>query len=98
MKTFYGGTFINKNKLMEVQIYTPIKLEYYKIRNEEEYIENYGIEILKTQYKGDEVIKEKATIEKITEDEKVVDNLLNILKRNEVTPVPAQEIIHDLFC
>ena len=98
MKTFYGGTFINKNKLMEAQIYTPIKLEYYKIRNEEEYIENYGIEILKTQYKGDEVIKEKATIEKITEDEKVVDNLLNILKRNEVTPVSAQEIIHDLFC
>ena len=45
MKTFYGGTFINMEQLKEANIYTPIKLEYYKVKNEENYKENYGIEI-----------------------------------------------------
>lgn len=48
MKTFYGGTFINMEQLKEANIYTPIKLEYYKVKNEENYKENYGIEIFKT--------------------------------------------------
>ena len=35
MKTFFGGTFIEKEKLEEAGINHPIKLEYYKEINEE---------------------------------------------------------------
>ena len=62
MKTFYGGTFINMEQLKESNIYTPIKLEYYKIKNEKNYKENYGIEIFKTKYKGEEILTENADI------------------------------------
>ena len=97
MKIFYGGTFINKEQLKEEKIYTPIKLEYYKIKNGEKWIENYGIEILKTKYEGEEILTEKAEINNITSDENTIENLLEILKRNEVTPISANEIIQDLL-
>ena len=85
MKTFYGGTFINMEQLKEANIYTPIKLENYKVKNEE------------TKYKGDEIFTEKAEINNITSDENTIEMLLEILKRNEVTPVSAEEVIQDLF-
>ena len=97
MRTVYGGTFINMEQLKESNIYTPIKLEYYKIKNEKNYKENYGIEIFKTKYKGEEILTEKAEINNITSDENTIEMLLEILKRNEVTPVSANEVIEDLF-
>lgn len=97
MKTFYGGTFINMEQLKEANIYTPIKLEYYKVTNEENYKENYGIEIFKTKYKGDEIFTENAEINNITSDENTIEMLLEILKRNDVTPISAEEVIQDLF-
>ena len=97
MKTFYGGTFINMEQLKESNIYTPIKLEYYKIKNEKNYKENYGIEIFKTKYKGEEILTEKTEINNITSDENTIEMLLEILKRNEGTPVSANEVIEDLF-
>ena len=59
----------------------------YRKYKEEKYKENYGIEIFKTKYKGDEVLTEKAEINNITSDENTIEMLLEILKRNEVTPV-----------
>ena len=35
MKTFFGSIFIEKEKLQEAGVKYPIKLEYYKIINEE---------------------------------------------------------------
>ena len=72
-------------------------MEYYKIKNEKNYKENYGIEIFKTKYKGEEILTEKAEINNITSDENTIEMLLEILKRNEVTPVSANEVIEDLF-
>ena len=50
---FFGGRFIEKEKLENEGIYHPIKLEYYKRINEEEYIrgENnkFGISVVKTE-------------------------------------------------
>lgn len=36
MRTFFSSTFIKKEALNEAGIYHPIKLEYYKIINEDE--------------------------------------------------------------
>ena len=38
MKTFFGSIFIEKEKLKEAGVEYPIKLEYYKIINEDELI------------------------------------------------------------
>ena len=37
MKYFFGSIFINRDKLREAGINYPIKVEYYKLINEEEY-------------------------------------------------------------
>lgn len=100
MKTFYGGIFIEKEKLKDAGIYHPIKLEYYKRTNEEVIItqekSRYGIEIIKTEYLEKEVKIEKKEIEYLTNDERKVDKVLDIFKGNAVTPINAEEIIHDL--
>lgn len=97
MKTFYGGIFINQTKLKEANIYNPIKLEYYKIENKENTKEEYGIEVVKTEYIQDNVLVESKRIDKITDNENVANNVLELFKRNEVTPIAANEIIEDLF-
>lgn len=97
MKTFYGGTFINKTKLKEAQIYNPIKLEYYKIENKEDTKEAYGIEVVKTEYMQNDILVERKRLDEITDNEKVANNILDLFKRNEVTPISADEIIKDLF-
>ena len=38
MKNFFGSIFINRDELREAGIDYPIKVEYYKIINEEEKI------------------------------------------------------------
>lgn len=97
MKTFYGGTFISKTKLKEESIYNPIKLEYYKIENEEDTKESYGIEVVKTEYMQNDILVERKRLDEITDNEKVANNILDLFKRNEVTPISADEIIEDLF-
>ena len=54
MNIFFGSTFIKKEELQEAKINYPIKLEYYKVINEDEFVKNnnakYGIKIVKTEY------------------------------------------------
>ncbi len=100
MKIFFGGNFIEKEKLEEAGIDYPIKLEYYKIINEDELTKGnkakYGIKIVKTEYlKGDKNIEDK-TIEYLSSNEEKVDKILKILKVNEVTPVCVQDVISDI--
>ena len=97
MKTFFGGTFIDKLALEEANIYNPIKLEYYRIENEDFNKEEYGIEIVKTEYTEDEVIVENKILENLTNNENIVNKILDMFKRNEVTPISAKDIIHDLL-
>ena len=97
MKKFYGGIFIEKEKLKEAGIENPIKLEYYKtiddskIRPENK----YGIEIIKTQYIDDDTKVENKTMEHLSNNEETIDEILEILKNNEVTPICLQDIICD---
>ena len=99
MKTFYGSTFIDKEKLEEAQIDHPIKLEYYKIINEDDIIskENakFGIDIIKTEYLNNEPKIEEKKIKYISNDENIVNKVLEILKCNEVTPISVQDVLVD---
>ena len=94
MKTFFGGIFINEKKLAEEGIKNPIKVEYYKTTDEEKGEKNYGIEIIKKEYK---IIEDKIQIDKLTKEENEIEELLNLLKRNEVTTIGAKDIIEDIY-
>ena len=92
MRTFFGSTFIEKDKLEEAEIYHPIKLEYYKVDKAK-----YGITIVKTEYKKDNLEVETKNIKYITNDEKEEDRILSIFKENKVTPINSEEVISDMW-
>ena len=99
MKTFFGGNFIKEEMLSEAGIYHPIKLEYYKRINEDEIEKEnkakFGICIIKTEYKTKEKIIEEKEIKYLTNDEKRVNQVLNMLKENYVTPIGLEDVICD---
>ena len=100
MRTFFGGVFINKERLEEAGIEHPIKLEYYKQINEDDIgsgREKYGIHIVKTEYIPDNVKIETKSIKYVTNDELEENKILKIFKENQVTPINSEEVILDLF-
>lgn len=101
MKRFFGGIFIEREKLEEAGINHPIKLEYYKQINEENTkIDNkvkYGISIVETEYKPDDLQIETKDIENITNDERQINKILNIFKENQVTIINSEEVMSDLI-
>ena len=99
VKNFFGSIFINRDELKEAGIDYPIKVEYYKITNEEEKIKEnkliYGIQIIKTEYK-DKIGVEQEKIEHITNDENEISRILSLMKENEVTPIGLEDVILEL--
>ena len=99
MKNFFGSIFINRDKLQEAGIDYPIKVEYYKIINEEEKIKEnklmYGIQIIKTEYR-DKIGVEQEKIEHITNDENEITEILDLVKENEVTPVGLEDVVLEI--
>lgn len=110
MKKFFGGLFIEKEKLEEAGIYYPIKLEYYKRVNEDEenrinnladlkagVYRKFGISVVKTEYMPNGIKVENKDVKYITSEEKQIDEILNIFKKNEVTPISVEDVISDLL-
>ncbi len=99
IKKFYGGIFIDRQKLSNEGIEYPIKVEYYKIcdNTENKEITQFGLEVVKTEYKDKNINIENKEVRKITKEEKIIDTILDKLKQNEVTPVVTDYIIYDLM-
>ena len=99
MKNFFGSIFINRDKLRKAGIDYPIKVEYYKITNEEEKIKEnkliYGIQVIKTEYR-DKIGVEQEKMEHITNDENEIIKMLNLIKENEVTPIGLEDVILEI--
>lgn len=100
MNIFFGSIFIKKEKLEEAGIGYPIKLEYYKIINEDEMTRSnkakFGIKVVKTEYRKENTKIEEKVIKYLSSDEQKIEEILTILKENEVTPICVQDIIYDL--
>ena len=101
MRVFFGGRFIEKEKLENEGIFHPIKLEYYKRINEEEFIKGnnnkFGISVVKTEYLPETTKVEQKDIKYLTNDEAKIEKLLNLFKENEVTPIGVDDVICDLY-
>ena len=99
MKNFFGSIFINRDKLLEAGINYPIKVEYYKITDEERTKQKnhlvYGVQIIKTEYRNEQICVENKTLYDVANDEEKVDDFLNLLKENEVTPITVDYILED---
>lgn len=101
-KRFYGGTFINKEDLMANGIFHPIKLEYYKtIKESRDFLgvngDTYGIQVVKTEYIDKTVKIETKEISYKISNEQKIDEILEILKNNQVTPTVAEDIVEDFL-
>ena len=96
IKELYGEAIIDSRDSEELNIGERIKLEYYKIKDLKSKNDIFGIEVVKTAYINEEIKVEKASIDKLTNDEKIENSILDILKRNEVTPVILEDVIEDL--
>jgi len=102
MKYFFGCTFMSRQELTDIGVKYPIKLEYYKIKTNEEDVKNqkdikYGIEVIKTSYIDEKVDIERRSIPEIIRDEIMINRILDKLKENKVTPVSAEYVIEDLL-
>lgn len=99
MKNFFGSIFINRDKLEEAGINYPIKVEYYKITNEDEIEKQnkliYGIQVIKTEYR-EKIGVEQNKVENITDDEKEINRILGLIKENEVTPIGLEDVVIEL--
>ena len=97
MKNFFGRIFINRDKLSEAGINYPIKVEYYKITDEEKR-ENkliYGIQVIKTEYR-EKIGVEQNKMEHLTNDENEINQILGLIKENEVTPIGLEDVIIEI--
>lgn len=101
MKTLFGCTYIEKEKLEEAGINHPIKFEYYKQVNEDYTGSNdkakYGIQIVKKEYLANEPKVETKSIKYITNDELEADKILSKFKENQVSLINSEEIISELL-
>ncbi|MCI8760883.1 MAG: hypothetical protein HFJ34_07235 [Clostridia bacterium] len=101
MKTFFSSTFIKEETLNEARINYPVKLEYYKIINKEKNLEKdkakFGIYILMKEYKKEGVKKGNSKMQHITNDEKQVEEIMNTLEKNEVTPGGLKDVVKEMF-
>lgn len=101
MKKFYAGIVLNKDELKESNS-NRIELEYYKIskKNKGHFTKKsnlYGIEIVMKEYLGNRKLKEKNNLYNLTNDENVIDKLLNILKNNQVTPMGLVDAMEEVL-
>lgn len=102
MKFFYGCTFMSRDELEDIGVKYPIKLDYYKIRKNDDEVKNckdikYGIEVIKTSYIQEKVEIERTNIPDIINDELKIERILEKLKVNKVTPISAEYVIEDLL-
>ncbi len=99
MRVFFNSTFMEQEVLKDAGICHPIKLEYYKIINEDDVIKQekakFGIKVVKTEYIENNIKTEDKKIQYISNDEKRIEEFLNLLKENEVTPIAVEDVLSD---
>ncbi|MCI8383969.1 MAG: hypothetical protein HFJ33_03770 [Clostridia bacterium] len=98
MKTFFGSTFVEEELLRDARIDYPIKLQYYKIMNEEETLEGkskFGIYMVKKEYRKEGTKVEEGEVKEVTDDEKEIEEILKYLKRGQVMPVELEVIVNE---
>lgn len=96
-KTYYGAVNVNIKDLIETNQRGFMKLEYYGTKKiiQNKFVE-YGIEIVKKEYVNNCFKEETNKVNNIAESDIELETLIELLKRNKVTPMSLENIIYDL--
>ena len=95
-RTYYGGAFLGEEDLKETNINHRIELEYYTITNKE--IKNsYGIEVIKKEYKNNEINTEITNKKQICNSAEKIIEIIDTLKKYKVTPIGLNDVLEDLL-
>lgn len=97
-KKLYGIAKIDSLELEEAKQNLEIDIKYYvtKILIGKVNSRKYGIEIIKEEKQGNTTTKERSKINGLSNNERVIKNLLELLMKNRVTPMSTEEVIDDL--
>jgi len=98
-KIYYGGKVLNEEELKESNIKNKVELEYYSIKRSgkvEEEGTAYGIEVVKKEYKGGGLEIEANQMENISSNGDKINEIINLLKRNTVTPYGLEDTMEEL--
>lgn len=94
-KKIYGETTIQKETedSYENRI---INLKYYKTKIGHKSDKSYGVGVIKTEIGNNELNEEKQEFNNICKQKEEVENLLDMLLRNKVTPIDLKYVLEDL--
>lgn len=96
-KRFFGRAVIDSSDYDEITEAKRIELEYYQTHNVAQKKEKkYGIEVVKKDKESDEFNIESKIVNNISDEEKEIKRLLEILMLNKVTPISVDDIISDI--
>ena len=95
-KLVYGETDVERED--PLGLHPSIHLKYVKIKNNllEEEGCTYGIEIIKEEKNANKIDEEREEIGALYRSEERANEVLEILKRNKVTPVELKDVISDI--
>ncbi len=96
-KSFFGKTIIDSSDYEESNDNEKFELEYYETHNMTGTCKKeYGIEIVKKRKQDEKFNIESKIINNISDEEKDVNKLLEILMLNKVTPITVDDVISDI--
>lgn len=99
LREFYGETVIDNSDDNNFNIEFKIYLSYYKIQdclNLNSEAGRYGIQVVKKQNEGKVTKMETKEYCNIVDSEEKVNNILELLKRNKVTPIGVYDVLEDM--
>ena len=99
-RAYYGGTFLETEDLQETNINNKIELEYYATKdynNEEDKKTTYGIEIIKKEYKNNQIDTESSNIQNVSKNREKVIEIIDTLRKYKVTPIGLNDVLEDLL-
>ncbi len=96
-RSLFGKEMLQLEDLVDAGINHPIELEYYRTSEIYDTVTRFGVEIVKTDYleNGKKVVSRSLNL--LTKDETKANNIIEILKRNKVTPSGLKESVTELI-
>ena len=91
-KSVYGKTKLELEDLIETEINHLVELTYYKIHSKDD----YSVEVVKTEHLQDGIKQESEIIELYTNNETKANDILELLKRNKVTPIGLKDTLIEI--
>jgi len=101
LRSYYGTTLLNETDLVESSNNRKMELHYYETK--EHSIKRfkkqtfYGIEIVKKEYEKDKVKLEKNSIKKVSTNENIIKQIIEMLEIHKVTPIGLEDVLTDLM-